>query len=128
MRARHALEEQRHPLRRGERKEHRLVVFATRATHVVGPGQRRVGPHVLNHGRRLRRGVVNGVPVHAMIIRVHLVLAVLAHVHQLLALAIFAGIQQIVRGGAETQLDRAGSAGGFAHQGVIARHKSAGHG
>ena len=38
VRARRALEEQRHPLRRGERKEHRLVMFAIRTTYVVGPG------------------------------------------------------------------------------------------
>jgi hypothetical protein len=45
-----AVEEERHALLRAGREEDRLVVVACGATRVLGPGQRGVGPYVLQVG------------------------------------------------------------------------------
>mmetsp|Transcript_45961 Transcript_45961/g.73555 ORF Transcript_45961/g.73555 Transcript_45961/m.73555 type:complete len:206 (-) Transcript_45961:3904-4521(-) len=103
---RHALKEERHPLRRREREKHRLVVFTPRASHIRRARQRGIRTHVLDDCCRLGCRVMNRVTVHAVVVGVNLVIAVAASVDKLLELAILLGVQQVVAVGTEAQFHR----------------------
>jgi len=91
-------EEERHPLLtpRSGLEEDGLAVAADGAAHVLGAGQRGVAGDVLEHLGELAGAVVHHVPVHAVVVRNLLVVAVPAGVEEHLLLPVLLGVQDVV--------------------------------